>query len=108
MAVPLIGPTERAELEALILSRLGECYSRDGAASLLEPEIRVNVTGRGVEVAQGLTVGALASVEVRQLFTAVCYLAGASGPVDLPAEALVALAKEATSAAAAQINKISQ
>ena len=45
-----------------------------------------------------------AAVEVRSLFTALCYLTG--GTQALPRDSLESLATEATSAAAQQINRI--
>ena len=46
----------------------------------------------------------LACVEVRSLFTALCYVTG--GTLAIPPDALAALATEATSATAQQINRI--
>ena len=43
-------------------------------------------------------------VEVRSLFTALCYVTG--GTMAIPPDALASLATEATSATAQQINRI--
>ena len=48
----------------------------------------------------------MAGRDVRSLFTALCYVTG--GTVALPRDALGSLASEATSAVAAQINRIAQ
>ena len=103
--MPLLGKTEKGQLEELILARLSEHYDSNGPASLLVDGVRVVVTGNGARVDRGETPDPLAAVPLRTLFTALCYLtADASG---MPREALASLATEATSAAAAQINRIS-
>lgn len=105
--VPLLGPTEKSELEELILRCLTKHCDASGTASLLEPGVRVVVHASGPEVVTGAAAvdGALAAVEVRTLFTALCHLA-AEGPLALPRESLPALAAEATTATAAQINRL--
>jgi hypothetical protein len=102
--MPLLGNAEKGELESLILSRLTEHYSRNGPAALLEEGVRVVVNVDGVAIDRGETVDPLAVVEVRSLFTALCYITG--GTIALPPDSLETLATEATSAAAQQINRI--
>ena len=105
--MPLLGPREKGELETLILERFNEHYDRHGPESLLAPGLVVGVSSKGVQVAPGAHAipGALVCVEIRTLFTALCYAAANEG-VGLPRPALKALATEATSAAAVQINRL--
>jgi ribosomal protein L12E/L44/L45/RPP1/RPP2 len=103
--VPLLGQAEKAELEKLILERFEALYGREGGSALLHPELRVVVNARGVELDHGEARDPLAAVEVKNLFTALCYATG--GTAALPKEALESLATEATSAAAAAINRYS-
>lgn len=103
--VPLLGQAEKAELEKLILERFEALYGKEGGSALLHPDLRVVVNARGVELDHGGTQDALTAVEVKTLFTALCYATG--GTASLPQEALHPLATEATSAAAAAINRLS-
>ena len=102
--VPLLGNAEKGELERLILARLKEHYAKNGPAALLEEGVRVVVNVEGVAIDRGETADPLAAVDVRSLFTALCYLTG--GTIALPPDSLETLATEATSAAAQQINRI--
>lgn len=102
--VPLLGNAEKAELERLILVRLQDHYETHGSGALLAEGLRVVVNGAGIELDRGETPDPLAAVEVRSLFTALCYVTG--GTMGLPREGLEPLATEATSALAAQINRI--
>lgn len=104
--LPLLGNAEKAELEKLILARLIERYEGEGASALLAAGLRVVVNGAGIVLDHGGTPDPLAAVEVRSLFTALCYVTG--GTVALPRDALETLATEATSSLAAQINRIGQ
>ena len=104
--MPLLGNAEKAELEALILTRLTEHYDANGSSALLAEGLRVVVNGSGVQLDSGETPHPLAAVEIRTLFTALCYLTG--GTLALPRDALGSLATEATSAAAAQVNRIAK
>jgi hypothetical protein len=104
--LPLLGNAEKAELEKLILARLTEHYESQGASALLAEGLRVVVNGAGIVLDQGGTPDPLAVVDIRSLFTALCYVTG--GTVALPHDALETLATEATSALAAQINRIGQ
>jgi hypothetical protein len=108
MTSPLLGPKEKGELEALILAQLEGHYAAHGATSLLEPGLLIAVSASGPEIVPRARDGGgyLAHVEIRHLFTALCYLAGDSGPMAMPRDALPSLATEATSATAAQINKL--
>jgi hypothetical protein len=104
--VPLLGNAEKAELESLILAKLSEHYEEHGSSSLLTEGLRVVVNGSGVTLDTGETQHPLAAVEIRTLFTALCYVTG--GTLALPRDALGSLATEATSAAAAQVNRIAK
>jgi hypothetical protein len=105
--MPLLGPNEKSELEPLVLEKLVAYWSAHGPAGLLEPGVSVVVDASGPSVAAGPASGAsvLASVEVATLFTALCYLS-ADGMGIVPRDALASLATEATSAIAAQVNRI--
>lgn len=102
--MPLLGNAEKAELERLILERLTEYHDQHGSSALLVEGVRVVVEVDGVRIDKGETQDPLASVEVRSLFTALCYVTG--GTLALPPDALNSLATEATSATAQQINRI--
>jgi len=104
--VPLLGNAEKAELESLILAKLADYYDANGSSALLAEGLRVVVNGGGVKIDAGETPHPLAAVEIRTLFTALCYLTG--GTLALPRDALGSLATEATSAAAAQVNRIAK
>jgi len=104
--MPLLGNAEKAELEKLILDRFTEHYEAHGSGALLAQGLRVVADGSGIALDMGETREALATVEVRSLFTALCYVTG--GTLALPRDALATLASEATSAVAAQINRIVQ
>jgi hypothetical protein len=102
--VPLLGKAEKGQLEELILAKLQAHYDAHGAAALLAENLRVVVTGQGAQLDSGETPDPLAAVELRTLFTALCYLT--AGSPTMPRDALEALATEATSASAAQINRL--
>jgi len=99
----LLGKPEKRELEALILERLLEHYDTHGSGALLGDGIRVVVNADGVRIDTGETQDPLATVNVRELFTALCYVT--AGTPALPRDALEPLATEATSALATQINR---
>ena len=103
-ALPLLGNAEKGELERLILERLTDHYERHGSSALLAEGLRIVVNASGVEIDGGETADPLAAVQVRSLFTALCYLS--AGSPAMPREALEPLATEATSVAAAHINRI--
>jgi hypothetical protein len=102
--VPLLGKAEKSQLEELILQRLRDHYDANGPAAILVDSTRVVVHSRGVDIDHGENADPLAAVSVRTLFTALCYLS--AGSPALPREALESLATEATSVAAAHINRI--
>jgi hypothetical protein len=102
--VPLLGKAEKGQLEELILEKLTEYYDRQGSGALLVDGLRVVVHAQGVQIDTGEMRDPLAAVPVRTLFTAMCYLT--AGTPAVPRDALPSLATEATSAAAAQINRI--
>jgi len=102
--VPLLGKAEKGQLEQLILQRITDHYEKHGSAALLDEGLRIVVDAQGVQIDRGEMPDPLAAVPVRSLFTALCYLA-AEAPM-VPRDALPSLATEATSAAAAQINRI--
>ena len=91
-------------LEELILVKLTEHYEQHGSSALLDEGLRVIVDSRGVALDRGEAADPLAAVPVRSLFTALCYLT--AGTPAMPRDALPSLATEATSAAAAQINRL--
>lgn len=102
--MPLLGKAEKGQLEELILEKLTEHYERHGSGALLQDGLRVVVHSQGVAIDNGDMRDPLAAVPVRTLFTAMCYLT--AGTPAVPRDALPSLATEATSAAAAQINRI--
>jgi hypothetical protein len=102
--VPLLGNAEKGELERLILVQLKDYYGKKGPHGLLVEGVRVVVTVDGVRIDEGQTPDPLAAVDIRSLFTALCYITG--GTTSLPPDSLDTLATEATSAAAQQINRI--
>lgn len=104
--MPLLGNAEKAELEKVILERFTERYDSEGSSALLAEGLRVVVNGSGIALDTGETHDPLAAIEVRSLFTALCYVTG--GTLAIPRDALEALAQEATSAVAAQVNRIAQ
>jgi hypothetical protein len=103
--VPLLGKAEKGQLEELIREKLTAHYEAHGAAALLAEGVRIVVHGSGVTIDTGESPDPLAAVPVRTLFTALCYLTAETASI--PRDALPSLATEATSAAAAQINRIS-
>ena len=102
--MPLLGKAEKGQLEELILARLQAHYDDHGAAALLAEGVRVVVNSQGPVLDSGEQADPLAAVPIRSLFTALCYLT--AGSPTMPRESLEALATEATSAAAAQINRL--
>ena len=102
--MPLLGKAEKSQLEELILQRLRDHYDSNGPSALLVDTTRVVVHGRGVDIDHGESADPLAAVPLKTLFTALCYLSAGSPP--MPREALDSLATEATSVAAAHINRI--
>ena len=102
--MPLLGNAEKAELERLILERLTQYHDQHGSSALLVEGVRVVVQVDGVSIDNGEAQAPLAAVEVRSLFTALCYVTG--GTLAIPPDALTSLATEATSATAQQINRI--
>lgn len=103
---PLLGPAEKAELEGLMLECLRAHYRANGGTGLLAPGVSLVVRADGVALEPAPVENCLAQVEIRRLFTAVCYLASDTGDVAVTEDALASLATEATSATAAQINKL--
>ena len=99
----MLGKPEKRELESLILERLVEHYETHGSGALLDEGLRLVVKGDGVRIDGGETEDPLATVKLRELFTALCYVT--AGTPALPRDALEPLAKEATSALATQINR---
>jgi hypothetical protein len=106
MPSPLLGPEEKAELESLMLDCLQAYYHAHGGSGLLTAGMSLVVRADGVTLESKAVNTCLAQIEIRQLFTAVCYLAGDIGDIALPEDALQSLATEATSATAAQINRL--
>ena len=102
--MPLLGKAEKAQLEELILQKLQAHYDANGSGALLADGTRVVVTTAGPALDHGESTDPLAAVPVRTLFTALCYLT--AGAPAMPRDSLESLATEATSACAAQINKL--
>ena len=102
--MPLLGKAEKGQLEELILEKMSAYFERTGPSGLLAEGVRVVVHGHGVEIDEGQSPDPLAAVPVKTLFTALCYLDSPTKAI--PRDALASLATEATSAAAAQINRI--
>jgi hypothetical protein len=102
--MPRRGNAEKAELERVILERLTERYDAQGPDALLVEGLRVVVNGSGITLDMGEARDPLAAIEVRSLFTAICYVS--SGTLSVPHDALASLAREATGAVAAQVNRI--
>ena len=102
--MPLLGKAEKSQLEQLILQKLTDHYEKHGSGALLDEGLRVVVDAQGVQIDRGEAADPLAAVPLRSLFTALCYLT--AGTPAVPRDALPSLATEATSAAAAQINRI--
>ena len=102
--MPLLGKAEKGQLEELILQKLQAHYDQHGPGSLLVDGLRVVVHGAGVNLDRGEHADPLAAVPVKTLFTALCYLS--AGSPAMPRDALESLATEATSVAAAHINRI--
>ena len=102
--MPLLGKAEKGQLEQLILQKLTDHYEKHGSHALLDEGLRVVVDAQGVSLDSGEAADPLAAVPLRSLFTALCYLT--AGTPAVPRDALPSLATEATSAAAAQINRI--
>ena len=103
--MPLLGPKEKGELESLIRARLVEFWNAHGAGELLAPGVCLTLDTKGPTIELAGPAGALASVEIRTLFTALCHLS-ADGPGSLPRDSLDSLATEATSTLAAQVNRL--
>jgi len=102
--VPLLGKAEKAQLEEMILKRFQEHFDAHGPSGLLGENVRVVVNPDGVALDGGENPDPLAAVPIRSLFTALCYLT--AGSPTMPRDSLESLATEATSAAAAQINRL--
>jgi len=102
--LPLLGKAEKGQLEQMILAQLQAHFDAHGAPSLLAENVRVVVNAQGAALDSGELADPLAAVPIRSLFTALCYLT--AGSPTMPRESLQSLATEATSAAAAQINRL--
>ena len=105
-AMPLLGPREKSELEALVHGLLVARWDSQGSGALLAPGVSIALDAGGPSLVEGAPGSALASVEVRTLFTALCHLSS-DGPGSMPRDSLGPLATEATSALAAQVNRYS-
>ena len=103
--MPLLGPKEKGELETMILARLVATWNEQGSNGLLAPGIAIVLDGKGPAIVAAAPADALASVEIRTLFTALCHLS-ADGPGSMPRDNLDSLATEATSSLAAQVNRL--
>jgi hypothetical protein len=104
--MPLLGPKEKGELEKLVHDRLVEYWNAHGSNGLLAPGMSIVLDSTGPFITPSAPAAALASIEVRTLFTALCHLT-ADGPGSMPRDSLDPLATEATSALATQVNRYS-
>jgi len=103
--MPLLGPKEKGELETLVYGQLVDYWNTHGSGVLLAPGMSIVLDTTGPSIADSVPAHALANVEVRTLFTALCHLS-ADGPGSMPRDSLDSLATEATSALAAQVNRL--
>ena len=103
--MPLLGPKEKGELEKLVYGQIVDHWDAHGSTGLLAPGISIVLDTGGPSIIDAAPADALASVEIRTLFTALCHLS-ADGPGSMPRDSLDSLATEATSALAAQVNRI--
>jgi hypothetical protein len=103
--MPLLGPKEKGELEGLILRELAAYWDSHGSSGLLDPGRGIALDVSGPLIVDRNNQHALAFVEIRTLFTALCHLS-ADGPGSMPRDSLDALATEATSSLAAQVNRL--
>jgi hypothetical protein len=103
--MPLLGPKEKGELESMILDRLVAHWNEHGSGGLLAPGTSIVLDASGPWIVASRPADALAAVEVRTLFTALCHLS-ADGPGSMPRDSLDSLATEATSSLAAQVNRL--
>jgi hypothetical protein len=104
-AMPLLGPKEKSELEKLIYEQLVAHWSAHGSNGLLEPGTSIVLDTSGPFITSSPPPDALAAVEIRTLFTALCHLS-ADGPGSMPRDSLDSLATEATSSLATQVNRL--
>jgi hypothetical protein len=103
--MPLLGPKEKSELEKMIYERLVAHWNAHGSNGLLEPGTSIMLDAHGPSIVTSTPRDALAAVEIRTLFTALCHLS-ADGPGSMPRDSLDSLATEATSSLAAQVNRL--
>jgi hypothetical protein len=103
--MPLLGPREKGELESLIRRQLVTYWEAHGSNGLLAPGMTIALDTDGPTIVADGPGEALAFVEIRTLFTALCHLS-ADGPGSMPRDSLDSLATEATSALAAQVNRL--
>ena len=103
--MPLLGPKEKSELEKMVYERLVAHWNAHGSNGLLSPGTSIMLDTSGALIVTSVPPDALAAVEIRTLFTALCHLS-ADGPGSMPRDSLDSLATEATSALAAQVNRI--
>ena len=103
--MPLLGPKEKGELETLVYRQLVDYWNAHGSSVLLAPGTSIVLDTTGPSIASNVPAHTLASVEIRTLFTALCHLS-ADGPGSMPRDSLDSLATEATSALAAQVNRL--
>jgi hypothetical protein len=103
--MPLLGPKEKGELETLVYGQLVAYWNAHGSSGLLAPGMSIVLDTTGPSIEGNVPADALAKVEIRTLFTALCHLS-ADGPGSMPRDSLDPLATEATSALAAQVNRL--
>jgi hypothetical protein len=103
--MPLLGPREKDELEGMILERLSEYWNAHGPERLLAPGMTLALDATGPSIVGDGAGSALASVEIRTLFTALCHLS-TDPAYSLPHDSLALLASEAAGSLAAQVNRL--
>jgi len=103
--MPLLGPKEKGEIERLVLDALVAYWEAHGSNGLLAPGVSIVLDAGGPSIVAAAPADALARVEIRTLFTALCHRS-ADGPGSMPRDSLDSLATEATSSLAAQVNRI--
>ncbi len=102
----LLGPAEKDELQAILLAQLTAYWNSHGSRGILGPGVFIALGAKGPALVAAADPQALACVEVRTLFTALCHLKD-EGPGAFTHESLASLAAEAASALATQVNRLS-
>ncbi len=107
-AAVFLSQAEKRELERVLIAELTRHYDDHGAVSLLAPDLCILIDGSELVIQPKPQESSdfLACVEIRSLFSAQCALAVGLEQTALPRDVLPDLATEATSAIAAQVNRL--